>query len=98
MAKNQHLLLEERIIIENGLNNRLSFKAIGKEAGKDCTTISKEVKKHITFKKSGSYGMCHNSCKFRYSCECRLLCSPCLAKSSHSFCKYCDLCNKKCPD
>jgi len=98
MAKNQHLHLEERIKIENGLDNRRSFKAIGKEIGKDCTTISKEVKKHLTFKKTGSHGMCHNSCRHRFSCECRLLCYPCLAKRSYSFCKYCDLCNRKCPE
>ncbi|MCI5903263.1 MAG: helix-turn-helix domain-containing protein, partial [Blautia sp.] len=31
----------------------MSFKAIGKQILKDCTTVSKEVKAHIIFEKKG---------------------------------------------
>lgn len=46
--KNKHLTLEEREEIQNCLSSRVSFKAIASRIGKDPTTISKEVKKHIT--------------------------------------------------
>jgi len=43
----KHLTLEDRIEIQNGLHNGLTFKAIANKIGKDPTTVSKEVKKHI---------------------------------------------------
>jgi IS30 family transposase len=50
MNKNRHLTLEERIIIESWLQKKESFKSIGRELGRDSTTIAKEVKNHIQFK------------------------------------------------
>ena len=43
----KHLTFEERIEIQDCLFHGVSFKAIGRRIGKDPTTISKEVKKHI---------------------------------------------------
>ena len=40
MAKNKHLSLEDRITIATLLDKNYSFKRIGTEVGKDCTTIS----------------------------------------------------------
>lgn len=57
MNKNKHLLNSGRVLIELHLNNRLSFNAISRELGKDPTTIAKEVKNHIRYKKSGCYGL-----------------------------------------
>ena len=45
--KNKHLSFDERLEIEKGLKENLSFKEIGRVLGKDCTTISKEIKNHI---------------------------------------------------
>lgn len=45
--KNKHLTLEDRETIEKGLKEGLTFKAIASEVGKDPTTISKEVLRHI---------------------------------------------------
>lgn len=39
--------LDDRIEIQECLNKGMTFKAIGKRLGKDQTTISKEVKKHL---------------------------------------------------
>ena len=47
--KHKHLTLEERIEIQECLDRGMTFKAIGKLIGKDQTTVSKEVKKHITY-------------------------------------------------
>lgn len=56
MNKHTHLNLDARILIETLLNQQHSFKSIARHLGKDCTTISKEVKSHICFEKSGTYG------------------------------------------
>ena len=56
MAKQKHLTLVERCTIESMLNSSASFKEIGRKIGRDCTTISKEVRNHILFKKTGCYG------------------------------------------
>ena len=45
--KYKHLTENSRDTIEEGLRLRLSFKVIAKQIGKDPTTVSKEVKKHI---------------------------------------------------
>ncbi|WP_418966644.1 helix-turn-helix domain-containing protein, partial [Butyribacter intestini] len=39
MNKNKHLILDERYVIEHSLNENMSFKAIGKQILKDCTTV-----------------------------------------------------------
>jgi len=43
----KHLTLDDRIEIQDCLNKGITFKAIARRIGKDPTTISKEVKKHI---------------------------------------------------
>lgn len=43
--KNKHLSYDERLEIESGLKDNLSFKQIAKNIDRDCTTISKEIKK-----------------------------------------------------
>ena len=45
--KYKHMTLEDRIEIQECLSKGMSFKDIGKRVGKDQTTISKEVKKHL---------------------------------------------------
>ena len=40
------LTFEDRLTIEKGLRENLSFGAIAKEIGKDRTTIAKEIKKY----------------------------------------------------
>ena len=60
--KNKHLSLEDRHKIENGLNDRLSFKEIGKLIDKDCTSISREVRNHYIVKNTGCFGKGFNNC------------------------------------
>lgn len=52
VGKNKHLTLEARTEIQSGLDRGLTYKAIGKIIGKDQTTVSKEVKKHLTVRES----------------------------------------------
>ena len=46
-GKHKHLTLDERLEIQSCLNHGMTFKAIAARIGKDQTTVSKEVKKHI---------------------------------------------------
>jgi IS30 family transposase len=65
--------------------------------GKDCTTISKEVRKHKVYKKSGSYGKPFKDCIHRFDCDKAFLCgehSPCQKLS----CKFCYRCISVCKD
>ena len=57
------LSYEDRMIIAQRLQENASFGAIGKELGKDRTTISKEIKKYSYDKKSGRPGYPYNPCK-----------------------------------
>ena len=43
----KHLTLEDRTEIQDCLYKGMTFKAIARRIGKDPTTVSKEVKKHI---------------------------------------------------
>ena len=43
----KHLTFEDRIEIQDCLFHGVSFKGIARRIGKDPTTVSKEVKKHI---------------------------------------------------
>ena len=74
MNKNKHLTLSERVMIEQYLHNRMSFRGIGNALSKDPTTIAKEIKNHIYFKRTGSYGRPFNDCIHRHSCTSTDLC------------------------
>ena len=64
MAKNTHLTLEDRIIIEVSLKNGESFAEIGRKLGKDPSIISKEVRNHIKIVRNKSYNPCINRASY----------------------------------
>ena len=66
------LSYEDRMIIAQRLQENASFGAIGKELGKDRTTIAKEIKKYSYDKKSGRPGYPYNPCKFRATCKAKI--------------------------
>lgn len=95
MAKHTHLSLEDRFMISNLLDNNTSFKAIGIEIAKHCTTISNEVRNHHLYKKTGAPGRTFNCCIYRKGCENSKLCMGC---KSNRFCWSCKFCNSVCPN
>lgn len=99
MEKNKHLNLDTRYEIEHGLNKGLSFKAIASLIGKDCTTISKEVRGHLIFQKIGAVYRQFNDCKNRSTClHQRDLCAECNKKGNRG-CNFCATdCSSLCPD
>lgn len=46
----KHMTMDDRVIIEKGLNAKQSLRSIALQLGKDPTTIAKEIKKHRTYK------------------------------------------------
>ncbi len=93
MRKNKHLSFEERSIIKSMLDQSASFKAIARKLERDCTTVSKEVRSHLVFKKSGCFGRPFNDCANRFSCSVSRLCSdPSCHFKKCSLCSKCHLC------
>lgn len=97
MNKQKHLTPEARILIETKLNERESFKAIGRLLEKDCTTISKEVKHHICFEKSGAYGRNFNDCRLalQRQCSAQNVCPDC-SSLKNRYCWSCGKCSSSC--
>ena len=96
MAK--HLSLEDRNLIAQRLNEGCSFKAITIELDRSPTSISREVRNHLTFKKVGAPGRSFNACRHRFSCKKFHICKECSHKRFSSFCKNCKHCNSVCSD
>lgn len=69
--KNKHLSQDDRLEIEKGLKEQLSFKQIGVKLGKDCTTISKEIRNHVKYENSGATGRIFFDCKKGTNCSFR---------------------------
>ena len=76
MNTQKHLTLDDRTTIQLELGKSTSFKQIGLLLGKDCTTISKEVRLHRISEKSCAFGKAFNNCinAFNHSCDLRCVC------------------------
>lgn len=92
------LSYEDHLIITQMLKENASFGAIGKQLGKDRTTIAKEIKKYSYDKKSGRPGYPYNPYKYRVSFKIKDICgSSCTHKSAYK-CSLCAECYVHCPD
>lgn len=96
MPKYKHLTLSDRILIEQALNRNDSFKKIARCLNRDCTSISKEVRKHIESKQIGTYGKPFNDCVYRYDCKKTYLCED--PTCSRKYCRFCSKCHTHCKD
>ena len=94
----KHLTLSDRIQIEKGLNNSLSFAEIGRQIQKDPTTVSKEVRRHTKVKEFNGYGNIpcqanadvHFRCTLKHACgdmDCDLPCRQCRSFRCSDICK-----------
>lgn len=89
--KSKHMTLDERMEIQDCLNHGMSFKAIGRRIGKDETTISKEVKKHldiqpITYRRMDSDGRALEVSVCPSLLKAPFVCNPC--KKRHVRCSF----------
>ena len=94
----KHLSLEDRLFIEQSLNQGLSFKEIAKYLCKDPSTISKEVKKHraSNWYHKGSFLNKKNFCVHRYQCRKTNVCKKIILCGIK--CTSCPSCNQTCKD
>jgi transposase, IS30 family len=91
----KHLTSEQRSQIQNGLNSGKSFKEIGREIGKDCTSVSREIRRNLTVVQKGCFGKSFNDCALIESCTLKQSCDDALCSKSR--CRGCKAgCNSKC--
>lgn len=97
MSKNKHMTLENRATIQAELDKGTSFKGIALVIGKDPTTISKEIRRHIHREKTGAMGRAFNDCLLnaRRECSLRNVCPRCFARSKRP-CWSCGECVSEC--
>ena len=63
-----HLTKDDRITIENNLNQSIPLKQIGRNINKHCSSISREIRNHYITKNTGAVGRTFNNCLFRKTC------------------------------
>lgn len=93
----KHLTLEERTAIQVGLNQEKSFREIAGELNKAPSSISREVRNHLVFEKTGAYGYSFNECVHRFKCKLKGICDDnpdCVSKN----CRFCKECNNNCTE
>ncbi len=93
------MTIDDRAIILSELSKNTSFKDIASLLGKDATTISKEIRKHRYFEKSGSCGKSFNNCihTFNRSCNHKKVCNKC-SQRNNRYCWSCGICMDTCTD
>lgn len=89
--KNKHLTLDERIEIQECLNHGMTFKSIAQRIGKDQTTVSKEVKKHLAvnpapIKRVACDGTPLENAVCPLLLKAPFVCNPC--KKRHTHCAF----------
>ena len=96
MAKYKHLTLKDRCLIQSMLNEKYKLSAIANTIGKDPSTVSKEIRAHITVENKGGFNTNYNSCVHRYSCTKSHICTKCHSIRKYKLCKRCSMCNAFC--
>lgn len=101
--KYKHLTLEDRITIQKALKDGMSFVEIGELLGRDPSTISKEVKRHLDKRETGTRSRAFNPCRHRKTCTKEDLCGQerciqTLFYRSERYCSLCIECNMHCSD
>lgn len=94
--KNKHMTIEDRIVIQNGLEAGESFAAMGRKIGVSTSTVAREVKANRTL--YVPKGKTHwNLCARKRECDLTGICGKACSIAS---CKGCARvrCNEVCPD
>ena len=98
MPNNKHLTLDERNIIESLLTQKVTFTEIARTINKHPSTISKEIRCHLSVERVGGGYRNYNACALRFSCEKSRICSVCHSYRKYKKCKSCSMCNRFCKD
>ncbi|MGL4992162.1 MAG: helix-turn-helix domain-containing protein [Sarcina sp.] len=74
-CKGKHLQMEDRLIIEYGLDQNYTLKELAEKIQKDPTTVSKEIKRSRFFKLSKTKVNILESCEHHKCCTKTNLCN-----------------------
>jgi len=96
-----HFTLDDRILIEDGLNNKLSIRNIAKSISKSPSSVLREISRNITIKKSNK-PKCKNfdKCRIAHVCSksgCYSACKDCRKFDCTSVCASFKPFEDKCP-
>ncbi|MPM29886.1 IS30 family transposase ISSmi1 [bioreactor metagenome] len=96
MHSQKHMDIQMRRTIEAELAKKTSFKGIAFIIGKDCTTISKEIRLRRLFEQTGASGKGFNDCQraFQRQCDLRCVCERCFSRKR--LCWSCGKCTAVC--
>lgn len=94
---NTHLTLQDRQIIQKGIENRSSKTAIAQTIGKDPTTIAKEIRKHRDLKRRNAFNQKHICIHLKECHGCKRKCSRYVEQTCSKRDRSPGACNK-CPD
>lgn len=89
--------LDDRIVIEKGLEQRLSLRSLAAQLGKDPTTVSKEIKKHRSLQEHNPFNEPRNKCVLFGDCKRKNICGT-HAPVCRKLCRSCNHCNSHCKD
>jgi len=89
LSKGKHLIMEDRLIIEYGLDQNYALREIADKLKKDPTTISKEIKRNRFLRVSKAKENDIHPCQNRRSCSKTNLCNNACGKQ----CKKCAFIN-----
>lgn len=92
------LTYDERLEIQKGLKEQLSFGQIALKINKDRTTVAKEIKKYSFEQRTGYSNYPYNACKHRKTCTKKNICPLGCTKQSKYKCSLCTMCNDICGD
>lgn len=84
LRKGKHLTMEDRLIIEYGLDQNYTLKEIDDRLKKDPTTISKEIKRNRFIRASKTKENDIHPCQNRRSCTKTNLCNNACASTVRS--------------
>lgn len=98
MANQKHLTSEQRVIIQTMLAKKNTFTEISKILDKHKSTISKEIRSHISIVRSGFKYISYNSCRNRKTCDKIHVCKVCNPDKRYKKCANCPACNNNCSD
>lgn len=89
---------EDRLEIQSGLKEHMTFTRIGEKLGRDRTTITKEIRNYSVEQDTGCGIYPHNTCKYRKGCKRKKVCGTNDCRHPLiTVCKQCELlCNRYC--
>ena len=96
-GSNKHLTLDDRIVIEKGLDHSDSIRSIAIETEKTPSAISREIKRNRIPQQRNTFNDSSNKCALRFQCIRRNICDP-DTRTCKRKCTVCGRCNSRCPD